>query len=144
MERSTSTTPRGSALKLYHSRAEEGLAGWGGVEVVPLVGEGEPRRVVPGGWMGRVLAQERGGLDRRVAHEPGSSPEELAVEGPGVLGVGRRVDAHPTAPLADVGPESRLLGGAQDLAGRVEEDHRPVGPEALRGEDRGVLADVDA
>src|SRR6185295_13848954 len=72
-------------------------------EVVPLVGEGEIRWVMPGGGMGSLLDPDPRGLNRRVAHEPGSAAEECAVEGPGVLGVRRRMDAHPAAAVADVG-----------------------------------------
>ncbi len=61
-----------------------------------------------------------------------AAAEDFAVEGPGVLGVGRGMHADVAAARAQVAFECGLLGRVQHVAGGVEENHRPVQRQARR------------
>ena len=80
-------------------------------------------RTVAVGRAGRVVAEVR-------AHQ-------LAVPGPRVLGVGRRVDAHVAAAAADVALERRLLGVVERVTRGREEHHGVVVGQDVVVEDRG-------
>ncbi len=88
-----------------------------------------------------VLHLDGGLLDGGVGGEVGA--DELAVEGPVVLGVGGGMHAGEAAARADVALEGGLLGGVEHVSGGVEEDHRLVPGEVGGGEGRGVLGRGD-
>lgn len=70
-------------------------------------------------------------------------PHQTAVEGPVVLGVGRRVDAHVAAAGGDIVLERLLLVGVEDITGGGEEHHRVVAGQVVGGELRARLGGVD-
>jgi len=91
--------------------------------------------------VGTGVDDDPGGLDRGVALEIG--PDEAAVPGPVVLGVGGAMDAEEALAGSVPGLEGGLLRLVEDIAGGVQEDRRVESGEALGGELGGVLGGVE-
>ena len=91
------------------------------LEVVPLVGAGPLLWQVCGGRMLLVLDLDQRRLDARVAGEV--SPDQLAVEGPLIFGIGRGMDADIATAAADPLLEQLLLRRGEHVLGGVEKHH---------------------
>ena len=127
--------------RLVERRQHVDVAARVGAVVVPLVKAAPAVRQVLGGRMVLVGDLDRRLLLRRVLLEVRA--DEVAVERPVVLGVGRRVDPDVSATVGDVVLERVLLPLVEHVTGRAQEDHRVVVAQ-VRGLERGrVLGRVD-
>ena len=108
-------------------------------EVVRLVGDPPGRRQTGGQRAGPEPDGDR--LHGGVAGEPGA--EQLAVERPAVLGVGRGVHADEPAAAAHVLLQRGPAGRVEHVTGRGQEHHRPVAGQPRRRERGRVLGRRD-
>jgi hypothetical protein len=122
--------------------APRGGAGGRRLVVVPLVRARPAGRESRGGGVRGVLdVDRRGWRAGRVRGEVG--PHQVAVPVPGVLRVGRGVDADVAIARPDVALEGVLLQWGQDVAGGGQPDDRVVLREVHVRERGRVLGGVD-
>ena len=109
--------------------------------VVPFVRAGPARGQVRRGGKSPVEHGDIRFLNMRMALE--IRADQLAIPGPFVFGVRRRVYADISAALLDVALEGRLLVVIQHIAGRIQKHHRAVARQIRPGEGRSVLRMLD-
>ena len=105
--------------------------------IVPLVRACPALRQMRRGGKCPVEHGNIGLLNVRVAFE--IAPHKLAVPGPAVFGIRRRMHADIPAAFPDVPLESRLLLVVQHIACRVQEHHRAVSGQIRPHERRTVF-----
>src|SRR4051812_7225068 len=91
--------------------------------------------------MARVRDMHRCSLDLRMAGEIGA--DQLAVPGPVVLGIARRMDADEPTTGPDIPLERRLLLRVENISGRAQENDGLISRECAIGEGSRILGGVD-